>query len=78
MEATTLYVLALVLVGAGCAATILSAHVFPLWIRARGQAHGRYAGLSCFCEVQSGGSERPADGTGSAIKEEPEPRLIVA
>jgi hypothetical protein len=45
METIRLAVLAVAAVGAGCAATILSARVFPLWIRVRGQAHGRFAGL---------------------------------
>jgi hypothetical protein len=42
----TYLVAALALIGAGCAATVLSVYLYPLSIRMRGQDHGRFAGLS--------------------------------
>jgi hypothetical protein len=36
---------ALVLIGAGCAVTIVSAYALPLSVRLRAQEHGRFAGL---------------------------------
>jgi len=46
-------VAALVLIGVGCCATVLSVYVFPLSVRVRGQRHGRFAGL---CLPQRGQS----------------------
>jgi hypothetical protein len=46
MESIGLYLAAAALLAAGCSATVLSAFLFPLRIRVRGQAHGRFAALS--------------------------------
>jgi hypothetical protein len=46
MEAIRLLFDAVGLILVGCAATVASAHLVPLWIRVLGQPHGRFAGLS--------------------------------
>ena len=58
MEAVALSFIAVGLVVLGCAATVLSVRVVPLWIRVRGQAHGRFAGLSAAKEAPVSGSKR--------------------
>jgi hypothetical protein len=58
MEAVALSLVAVGLAVLGCAATVLSARVIPLWIRVRGQAHGRFAGLSAAQEAPVSGSKR--------------------
>jgi hypothetical protein len=79
METIGLYLIAIALVGVGCAATVLSAYVFPLWIRVRGQAHGRFAGLSGATEADFvDGSKRKAGGAGLAGAKQPAPSLMVA
>jgi len=78
MEALALFIIAVALVAAGCAATVLSAHVVPLWIRVRGQAHGRFAGLSASQAAPITGSKRIVGGPGRAAKEPPAPDIIVA
>jgi len=78
MEAVALFIIAVALVAAGCAATVLSAHVVPLWIRVRGQAHGRFAGLSASQTAPITGSKRIVGGPGRAAEEQPAPKLIVA
>ena len=69
MEAIAYFVVAIAVIGAGCAATVLSVQVIPLWIRVRGQAHGRFAGLSAAQTEPVGGSKRIAGGPGRAIAE---------
>jgi hypothetical protein len=78
MESIALLIAAVALIAAGCGATILSVYVFPLWMRVRGQAHGRFAGLSLAGESSEQGSVRKAGGPGRAITEQPAPNLIVA
>jgi hypothetical protein len=58
MEAIRLLISAVGLVACGCVATVLSAHLIPLWIRVLGQPHGRFAGLL-------GASQSPSGGGGS-------------
>jgi hypothetical protein len=78
MEAIAYFVVAVALVGAGCAATVLSVHVIPLWIRVRGQAHGRFAGLSAAQMEPVGGSKRIVGGPGRAIGEPRAPAVTPA
>jgi hypothetical protein len=79
MEAVAYFIIAVVLVAAGCVATVLSVYVVPLWIRVRGQGHGRFAGLSAAqTEPVSGGSKRMVGGPGQAIGEPPAPAAILA
>jgi hypothetical protein len=78
MQTIGIYIAAALLVGAGCAATVLSAYVFPLWIRVLGQPHGRFAGLSATELEPVAGSRRKIGGTGRAAVEQPVSSLIVA
>ncbi len=78
MEMIGLVALAVTSLGVGCLATVVSTKVFPLWIRVRGQQHGRYAGLSASEPVISGGTPRKVDGAGHGAVEAPERGLIVA
>ncbi len=78
MEAVALLIVAVALVAAGCAATVLSAYVFPPWIRVRGQAHGRFAGLSAAQTDPADGSKRIVGGPGRTVRGQPAPSLIVA
>jgi hypothetical protein len=78
MESIELLLEAAALVGLGCAATILSAHVYPLWLRVRGQAHGRFAGLAATEPSFEPDSKPKAGGLGRRIAERPAPNLIVA
>jgi hypothetical protein len=68
MEAIRLLIEAVGLVAVGCAATVLSAHLVPLWIRLLGQPHGRFAGLSATHQASS-------DGNGSKRSVNPPVRL---
>lgn len=66
MEAVSLLFTAVVLVIGGCAATVLSALTVPVWIRVRGQPHGRFAGLLGAHQgrcVDGGGVKRRVDGS---------------
>jgi hypothetical protein len=78
MEMIGLFVLAMALLGVGCLATIVSIRVFPLWIRVRGQEHGRYAGLSASEPAISGGTTRKITASGHGAPEAPERGLSVA
>lgn len=78
MEAIAYFVIAVALVAAGCAATVLSVHVIPLWIRVRGQAHGRFAGLSAAQTEPVGGSKRIVGGPGRGIGEAGAPAVTPA
>ena len=78
MEAIAYFIIAVVLVVAGCVATVLSAYVVPLRIRVRGQAHGRFAGLSAAETAPVSGSKRIVGGPGQAIGEVPAPSVILA
>lgn len=79
METVSLTLIALALVGIGCAGTILSAFVVPLAIRVRGQPHGRYAWLSAATESSDArGAGRKIGGTGVASDVQEAPGLIVA
>jgi hypothetical protein len=77
METISLYLIAVGLFAIGCVATVLSAYIVPLSIRARGQAHGRFAWLAAAqpCETRSTG--RRIGGPGLAADSEA-PGLIVA
>jgi hypothetical protein len=77
METIGLFVLAVSLVGIGCLATLVSVKVFPLWIRVRGQEHGRYAGLSAPKPASSGGTSSKIGAPGRGATEQPQPGLIV-
>jgi hypothetical protein len=74
----SLYIAAALLVGAGCGATVLSAYVFPLRIRVRGQGHGRFAGLTAADADQIGGSRGGIGGRGRGAAAHPVPRPIAA
>jgi hypothetical protein len=78
METVALFIIAVALVAVGCAATVVSAYVVPLWIRVRGQAHGRFAGLSAAPAAPVSGSKRLVGGPGRAAEELPAPDVIVA
>ena len=76
METIVLLVAAVALMGLGCAATVLSAYVYPLGVR--GQAHGRYAGLSAIeSDVEQGSRRKEGEPRGS-VSEQPARNLIVA
>jgi hypothetical protein len=77
MEPIDIYLVAALLIGAGCGATVLSAYVFPLWIRVLGQAHGRFAGLSAAEPSPVDGSKRKVSGPGPRASTRPDPGLIV-
>jgi hypothetical protein len=64
METISLCIIAALLIGAGCASTVLSTYVFPLSVRVRGQAHGRFAGLSAVEQDSPSGSTRKVGGPG--------------
>ena len=68
MEAIRLLIDAVGLVVVGCVATVLSAHLVPLWIRVLGQPHGRFAGLS-------GAHQRPSGDDGSRRRVKPPAEL---
>jgi len=78
METTSLYLIALALLGIGCAATVLSAQIVPLSVRVRGQAHGRFAGLSAAQTLQGCDGKPQAGGPGAAVNQRRSPGLIVA
>jgi len=78
METSSLYLIAVALLGIGCAATVLSAQIVPLSVRVRGQAHGRFAGLSAAQTPQSCDGKPQAGGPGADVKERWTPGLIVA
>ena len=78
MEAIAYFIVAVALVAAGCAATVLSVYVIPLRIRVLGQAHGRFAGLSADAKEPTGGPKRMVGRPGQAIGEPPAPAGILA
>lgn len=78
MEAIAYFIIAVALVATGCVATVLSVYMVPLGIRVRGQAHGRFAGLSAVQTEPVGGSKRMVGGPGQAIGERPAPAVILA
>lgn len=78
MEAVAYFIIAVALVAAGGVATVLSVYVVPLRIRVRGQAHGRFAGLSAAPTEPVSGSKRMVGGPGQAIGEPPAPAVILA
>ena len=78
MEAVAYFIIAVALFAAGCVATVLSAYLVPLWIRVRGQAHGRFAGLAAAQTEPVNGSKRMLGGPGRAIGEPPARSVILA
>lgn len=78
METISLYLIAVGLFGIGCAATVLSAYVVPLSIRARGQVHGRFAWLAAARPCETGSTGRRIGGAEPAADSEAAPGLIVA
>jgi hypothetical protein len=78
MEALNLVLVTVGLMGAGCLATVASAYVYPLAMRVRGQAHGRFAGLSTIGAPAESGSVCRVDGSGPATTQVAAPNLIVA
>jgi len=78
METISLCIIAALLIGAGCASTVLSTYVFPLSVRVRGQAHGRFAGLSAVEQDSPSGSTRKVGGPGHGAVQRPALNLIVA
>jgi len=78
MESIDLLIVAVALIGLGCAATVVSAFVYPLWMRVRGQAHGRFAGLGATEASFDQGSKDKLGGLGHAVAERPAANLIVA
>jgi hypothetical protein len=78
MEAVAYFIIAVALIAAGCVATVLSVYVIPLWIRVRGQGHGRFAGLSAAQTEPVSGCKRMVGGPGQAIGEPAAPAVILA
>lgn len=78
MEFLNLVLLVVGLIGAGCLATVASAYVYPLAVRVRGQAHGRFAGLSADEASAQGGPKRTVGGQGPVGAQSAAPNLIVA
>jgi hypothetical protein len=67
MEAVAYFIIGLSLIAVGCVATVLSVYAIPLWIRVRGQAHGRFAGLSAAATEPVSGPKRMVGGPGQAV-----------
>jgi hypothetical protein len=78
METADLSIMGVIVVLAGCAVTVLSAYVVPLWIRVRGQAHGRFAGLCASSADCTDGPEKAAGGPGRPVTARPASNLITA
>jgi hypothetical protein len=78
MEAVAYFMIVVALLAAGCVATVLSAYAVPLWIRVRGQAHGRFAGLSAAQTEPVSGSKRIVGGPGRVIGGSAAPSGILA
>jgi len=62
METIRILVALVAMLGLGCASTVLSVYVLPLWIRVQGQPHGRFAGLSDAPDCSAGGRKRAVFG----------------
>ncbi len=64
MESIALFLVPVALIGAGCAATVLSAYVVPLSVRQHAQQHGRFCWLPEPLDEIDRGSRRKADAAG--------------
>ena len=78
MQADSIYLLGLIGMGLGAAATVLAPRIFPLWFLEAGQEHGRYAGLGRCASPSRGGGQGGIQNPVPALPDEPAAHLIVA